>query len=136
MKSSIPQTTLRIAAPRRPKVYIVEMPLRREPSTGRMVPARDVSDAARYGELVVVLPYVPGEEFRSDEALGRLREGLKDFCPEHDHLVAGLGHPLAMAWASAIVAHACRGYYNLLYWKRTSSRYLSISARVFTSAGS
>lgn len=113
--------TLRLAA--RPRVFILP---------AASATPHDVSDAKRFGELVEIAQ--PGDGgFYGREAIARITVSLASFS-EDDYLVAGVGHPLSVAWASAIAAQKTRGRLRLLYWNRKRREYIPIMHKIFEAA--
>lgn len=111
------------------KVYIVETPRRKE-HAGKLVPVRDVSDAARFGDIVYLLPApAPSSDVPMDPApiLKQLQAGLAGFT-ESDYLVVGMGHPVIAAWAVAIAAMTSKGRLRLLHWDGYDRLYREVSA--------
>lgn len=105
------------------KVYIVQEVLRRSEATGAMVPALDLSDAARYGALEVLLQ--PGRVALSTAPmLHRLRNALRDFCDE-DYLLP-TGDTAAIVAASVVAGSMNRGRVKVLSWDRQSRQYIPI----------
>lgn len=113
---------------RRPTVYVVEHPERTD-ERGARVPARDLSDASRFGRIVYLLS--PSEKVYPSTTVPKLRASLAKF-GEDDFLVAGIGHPLAVAWAAAIASERVGGRLRLLYWQRNNRRYIPVSAALYT----
>lgn len=108
-----------------PRVFCVENP--HEMRGGKWVPARDLSDTARFGPVTFLLaPTGIEHPVYRDETIAELRRGLEDFS-ENDYLVAGIGHPLCLAWATVIAACCSGGKLRLLYWQRNHRRYAPIT---------
>lgn len=106
------------------KVYVVEIPARRN-SAGRLMGARDISDAHRFGQLVTLLPSSDegAQPFDMALACARVVQGLKAFDHAQDFLIAGMGHPLALACAIAAVAQSGHGKLRLLHWDSRRTAY-------------
>lgn len=97
------------------KVYLVQEVFRRDETTGQLVPALDLSDAARYGAMEVLLQ--PGRVALSTAPMmARLRTMLRDFCDE-DYLLP-TGDTVAIAAASMVAASFNRGRVKVLSWDR------------------
>jgi hypothetical protein len=114
------------------RVFVVNIPLARDRATGAMVPAHDISDAYRYGAVVHLLPSsAESRPFDPAPVIAILERKLGDFDLDRgDYLVAGLGHPLPLAWAAAIVARRCNGCIPLLYWHSRTRTYLPVTAEL------
>ena len=112
------------------RVFVVELPLRHDKATGQMVPARDLSDACRFGEIVYLLPPSgEGRPFDLAPKVAELREGLRDF-RSSDYLVAGMGHPLLLAAATMLVGERGRGKVRMLHWLRDDAGYQAVTVDV------
>jgi len=113
------------------KVYVVELPLRHDRTSGQMVPARDLTDACRFGEIIFLLPPSgEGRPFDLKPVVDKLREGLHGFTSD-DYLVAGMGHPLSLAAATALAAEAAEGKLKLLHWLRDDAGYQAVTLDLF-----
>lgn len=105
------------------KVYLVQEVFRRDETTGQLVPSLDLSDAARYGAMEVLLQ--PGRVALSTAPMmARLRTMLRDFCDE-DYLLP-TGDTAAIAAASMVAASFNRGRVKVLSWDRQSRQYIPI----------
>lgn len=107
-----------------PRVFCVENP--HETRNGKWQPARDLSDAARFGPVTFLLaPTGLENPVYAGETIAKLKKGLDTFS-DNDYLVAGIGHPLALAWATVIAACMAGGRLRLLYWQRNHRRYAPV----------
>lgn len=107
----------------RPTCYIVQEPVRRDTSSGELVPLMNFKRVLEYGEPVVCLP--PGVLLLSPAPTTRkLRESLKNFT-EDDYLVA-VGDPTAIAVAGAICAEVNQGRLKMLKWDKPTKRYMTV----------
>lgn len=106
------------------KVYVVQNPSFKDPSTGDWVSKYDVSSAKQHGEVVELLP--PGNlPHDLKPSLKRLKEKLMGFDCDRDHLLA-LGDPVAIAAAVAIVTHGMTApRFSVLKWDRRLQKYRS-----------
>jgi len=111
-----------------PKVYITQIPHRRDPETRAFVPSINIAPAAEHGELVVMMP--PRAPFHATSDLVRqLREHLKNYdCEAGDCLIA-MGDPAVIAVACAILGKDV-GQFTILKWDRNVGRYLPSHVRV------
>ncbi len=96
-----------------PTVYVVQE-----------VRGRNLTDAARYGDLVALLP--PGEQvfLRPEDTINTLRRALRDFTSD-DYLLA-IGDPAAIAIASIVAVEASGGLFTMLKWDREHRKYYKI----------
>ena len=108
-------------------VYIVQEPQRRNRATGDMEPSFDLTPAAAYGNLKVMLP--PGNVMLSPQPMvAKLRHELRNY-KESDHLLA-IGDPVAYSTAVAIAARHNNGRYSLLKWDREARAYISVDVDI------
>lgn len=108
----------------KPIVYIVQEPVRRNRTTGELEAAFDLTPAAAYGDLQILLP--PGNVMLSSKPMtDKLTHALRKFTDD-DYLLA-IGDPTAYATATAIAAKHNMGRYKLLKWDRESRAYISVS---------
>ncbi len=118
------------------KVYVAQLSTRLDRSgpEPRRVPSRDVSDAARFGEIVHVLQ-PDGSPLLPDpiSTVAALRAGLERFSAD-DYLIVGTGHPVVLAWATAIAAERAGGRIRVLHWDRGGERYVPVEAELFAQA--
>lgn len=106
----------------KPKVYITQIPHRRDAETRAFVPAINIAPAAEHGELIVMMP--PRAPFHATSDLVRqLREHLKDYDYEAGDCLVAMGDPAIIAVACAVLGKE-RGRFTILKWDRNVSRYL------------
>jgi hypothetical protein len=107
----------------RPRVYIINEPLLKDPDTGELRHVYDLSPAGRYGDLVFVLE-AGRPSFHPDPhpLLSRMKQMMADVC-ENDFIVM-VGHPTLIAWASAIMAGRTGGMVRTLHWQSRHARYV------------
>ena len=115
--------------PDHPIVWVVQQPMRRD--GGRLVPAYDLSDAERYGQLRVVLsdrvkPWAP------EQALPAIHKAALLFRHDHDFLLL-IGNVVhcSMVLAAAIskvvsetpIVDDPNPMVRCLYWQRSTADY-------------
>lgn len=104
------------------KVYITQIPNKRDIATGAFVPAVNVTPAGEHGELVVMMP--PQASFHATHDLVKqLKEQLKDYDYDAGDSIMALGDPAIIAVAFAILGKT-RGKFTVLKWDRMISRYV------------
>jgi hypothetical protein len=82
-------------------VYVIQVPMRRDITTGALEPAIVLDGLRKFGEPVVLIPH----EFRNatpKESVAMLRDKLFKFDPAEDYLLP-LGTPYRMAAAGMIL---------------------------------
>jgi hypothetical protein len=107
---------------RQTKVFVIQVPARRDGPRGGWVEKYDLSAAGRFGALVRVLAYghVPIDP---EPTIRRLNEAFTDFDPELDHVLL-LGDPVAMAQAVALLARRFPSGFKALKWDRRADCYV------------
>ena len=106
------------------KVYVVQEVFRKSEKTGDLIPALDLSDAARYGELVILLQ--PGRVALSTSAMMlQLNQKLADFCD--DDFLLPIGDTAAITAAAMEASRINYGRVKLLSWDKRSSQYIPIN---------
>lgn len=117
------------------RVFVVQNHVRFDGATQRLLPKYDISSAAKYGEIVYVLP--PRASVACpDEVIATIAKSLADFGPD-DYLLP-IGHPCFIGWATAIAAsrlsRAPSGYPTLplrtLIWVNGAYSVISVSLPV------
>lgn len=111
----------------RPTVYIVQEPVRRDRNTGELVPAFDLTPAAAYGDLKVMLP-TGNVALSPDPLRARLTHELRNFTD--DDFLLPTGSMAAATLAAAIAAKFNRGRYKLLQWDRKAGAYIMLAMKV------
>ena len=107
----------------RGKVYAVQEVLRRDDSSGQLVPAYDITPALEYGLLEFLMP---GGRMMLSTApvVASMRTKLKDFCDED--FILPIGDPAAICAASMIAASMNNGRVRVLRWDKFVQRYIPI----------
>jgi hypothetical protein len=109
---------------RKPKVFITQVPSRKDPESNLWLPTMNISSAETYGEVVVLLP--PGSQFfAASETTRIIKHRLHELDYQSGDYLLPLGSPTIMAVASAIAARRSNGCLRLLVWDKHSSRYAS-----------
>lgn len=111
-----------------PKVFVTQVPNKRDHATGAFVPSVNISPAAEHGEVIVMMP--PSAPFHATGDLVRqLREHLRDYNYERGDALVALGDPAIIAVACAILGKDF-GRFIVLKWDRNVARYLPAHVRV------
>lgn len=105
------------------RVYVVQVPRRRNPETGEWI-EYDISPASAYGMLQEPLFGRQGAEFTTAPAVARVRQQLKDYCD--DDSILALGDPAAIALVAAVAAQYNRGRFSILRWDRSTRQYMRL----------
>lgn len=108
---------------REPKVFVTQVPSRRDVATGMWVPTVNIAPAEQFGEVVQLLP--PGSQFFAAAEVTRLlKQRLHELDYQQGDYLLPLGNPVIMAVASAIAARRSNGCLNVLVWDRQTSTYV------------
>lgn len=113
------------------RVFVTQYPMRRDQS-GTLVAVHDISPAAKYGKIEILLQ--GGPVLLSTGHLVRdLKSKLHDYC-DNDYLLC-MGDPAVIATAAAIAALKNQGRYRLLIWDRPTTAYLPVEVDLFDFEG-
>lgn len=102
------------------KVYITQVPHRKDHKTGAFVPSVNVSPAAEHGEIVIMMP-PRASFFATADLLKQLNEHLKNYDYEAGDSLIVLGDPVVIAAACALLGS--KGSFTILRWDRNLGRY-------------
>lgn len=108
---------------KRSTVYVIQEPLKKDPTTGQMIPVMDFRKVLEYGDPIVLLP--PGRVSLSPgPTIDALKQSLKDFTD--DDYIVSVGDPSAMFIAAMVVGQLNRNRCKLLKWDRESRQYIKV----------
>lgn len=117
--------------PRRPRVFIVNEPLKFDTEADEHVRFIDLEPASEHGDLVFLLP--PGRQPADPEAsLPRLRAGLADF--SEDDFLMTVGDNVLVLCAAVIAAARTGGRLKVLKWVKARSRHRIVPVDLFPAA--
>lgn len=103
------------------KVFVPQIPRRRDKTTDKFIPVVNVSPAEEYGEIVVLLP--PTASFHATgDIVDLLRPQLKQYSYEDGDSVIAIGDPSILAVVLGILGRE-HGKFYLLKWDRLMQRY-------------
>lgn len=106
-----------------PKVYAPQQPSRFDSAFNMWVPLFPMTEARKFGELVVMLP--PNYSSTMGAPLVQaIKERMNDFT-EEDYLIA-VGDPTLIAAAAGIAFRKTGGRLKLLKWDRHTKDYLVV----------
>ncbi|HET8689561.1 MAG TPA: hypothetical protein VFM18_23370 [Methanosarcina sp.] len=110
------------------KVFVTQIPVRRDAATDGFVPTVNISPAAEHGDVIVMMP--PRAPFyATDDLVRQLREHLKDYNFERGDSIVPLGDPAIMAAAFALLG-SMKGKFTVLKWDRQIGRYVPTQVKV------
>ena len=109
------------------RVFITQVPSKRDKETGAFAPIINIAPAREHGEVVVMMP--PQASFHATgDLIVQLRDKLKDYSYERGDSIIAMGDPAIIAVACSILARE-HGRYLLLKWDKIVCRYLPIHVR-------
>jgi ABC-type sugar transport system substrate-binding protein len=103
-------------------VYVPQEPLKRDPHTGAMRTFMDLSDAARFGEITILLPS-GASMFQAQPMVNAIRQKMQGF--SDDDFILCVGDPSAIGIAVAMAAKYNRGKVKILKWDRKARSYIT-----------
>lgn len=111
-----------------PKVYITQVPNRRDPETNTFVPTVNIAPAAEWGEPVVLMP-PRSSFFATTDLVKQLREKLDHYDYDAGDSIVAMGDPAVIAVTCAILGKL-HGTFLLLKWDKNVGRYIPSHVRV------
>ena len=104
------------------KVFVTQVPHRRDPETRAFVPAVNISPAAEHGEIVVMMP--PRAAFHATgDLVKQMKDQLQHYNYERGDSIVAMGDPAVIAVACAILGKD-HGKFIVLKWDRQLGRYI------------
>ena len=109
------------------RVFLVQRPSYYDKKAKGWVNKYDFSAAREFGDFVILLR--PGNIFgeRFEQSVVALKEGLKDYDPDKDHILA-TGDPVGIA--AAVMIAGQKGAVSLLRYDRRANQYMAHSIRI------
>lgn len=105
-----------------PKVFITQVPSRRDPETKAFVPTVNIGPASEHGEIVIMMP--PQASFyATGDLVDQISEHLKHYDYEAGDSLVALGDPSVIAVACGYLGKKF-GRFTVLKWDRIVSRYV------------
>lgn len=109
------------------RVFVTQIPHKRDPDTRAFVPSVNISTASEFGDIVVMMP-PRASFFATADLVRQMSEHLKDYdCDAGDCIIA-MGDPVVMATAFAILGR--KGAFTVLRWDRNLGRYTTVKVKV------
>lgn len=109
----------------RPKVFITQIPNRRDDATGLMKPMFDVQPAAEHGDLQHPIMPPSFSLFQTADMVKALRGALWDYSFARGDAVIATGDPAIIFACGAVLSEQHRKL-RLLKWERSVSRYVPV----------
>jgi len=114
----------------KPRVFVVNEPMRWDGQRRCMVRARDITPAYEFGELIFLTP--GGDPpINPQESIDQMTSNLSKFNFTEDDYLLPIGHPLLIAWAAAIAARMAGGKLKLLHWQSRTCTYAAVDAELY-----
>jgi hypothetical protein len=114
--------------PRRPNVYVTQIPHVRDPDSKAFVPRFNIQPAGEHGNVVVMMP--PRAPFHATaELVKQLRVHLAHYDYKLGDALVAMGDPAIIAVACAILGKDF-GHFIILKWDRNIGRYLPTHVHV------
>lgn len=104
------------------KVYVTQIPHRKDQDTGAFVPAFNISPAQEHGDIIVMMP--PRASFyNTADLVKQLDNHLREYDYEAGDSIISIGDPSIIAVAFAILGKKF-GKFTVLKWDRNTGRYV------------
>lgn len=110
------------------KVFVPQVPQRRDKETQALVPAVNINPAQEHGDIVVMLPS-SANFYATADLVSQLANHLDAYNYEEGDVIIAIGDPTIMAAAFAYLG-AKFGRFKIGKWDRNMQRYLLATIRV------
>lgn len=107
-----------------PKVFVPQLPNRRDSVSGQLVPVADIRPAEEHGEIRIMLP-AEAPFFATADLISSLRSHLHDYSYEDGDSIMAIGDPVILCAVAAILG-ARGGKFYVLKWDRKMKRYFKM----------
>ena len=109
------------------KVFVAQIPHRRDRETGAIYPSVDISPAYRHGEVVTVFP--PSVSvFDLEPVIGQIQDVLYEYDYDRGDSLLAVGDPAITAVAAGILALG--GPFRVLKWQRVEKEYIPVEVNL------
>jgi hypothetical protein len=105
-------------------VYAVQVPMKRDLETGKLVSKYDLTPALHFGEIVELLSPT-AKPFNPDPLILELDEKLVAYDCKKDYIIC-IGNPILLSMAVCIAANFSGGEVQLLQWHGHKKRYVPV----------
>lgn len=110
------------------KVFVTQIPNRRDRVTQAMVPVFNVDPASEHGEIEIIMP-AGSSIFNTEEMVKHMRNKLSQYNYVRGDSVICAGDPVIIATAGAILSDMTRDY-RLLRWEKLVKRYVPVEVHL------
>ncbi len=93
------------------------------------VRGRDITDAAMYGDLQILVPAKEQVAFSTQPTVRRITRGLRNF-NDNDYLLAS-GDPVTIGIACAVASANNVGRFKILKWDRLEEKYFPLYVNLY-----
>lgn len=108
------------------KVYVTQVPHRKDPGTDAFVPSVNISTASEFGEIVVMMP-PRASFFATADLVKQLDEQLSEYDCEAGDCIVAMGDPVVIAAAFGLLGR--KGAFTVLRWDRNIGRYAPVRVK-------
>jgi hypothetical protein len=110
------------------KVFVTQIPNRRDRETGAMVPSFNISPAAEYGEIHLLMP-AGASFYASAHMVSHLRKELRAYSFERGDAIVPAGDPSIIMATGAVLAEYTKQM-RVLKWDRQIGRYIPVEVNL------
>lgn len=111
-----------------PKVFITQVPNRKDSETRALVPSVNIAPATEFGEVVVMFP-PRAPFFQTTELVEQIAAHLQNYDYDAGDCIVLIGDTTLMATTSAYLGRH-KGKFKLLRWDRNIGRYSPITIKI------
>lgn len=106
------------------RVFVTQVPNRRDKETGALVPSVNIGPASEFGELIIMMPPTAAF-FATADLVDQLKNHLEKYDYDNGDVLVALGDPAVIGTACALLGKM-RDRFSMLRWDRQLGRYLKV----------
>lgn len=110
------------------KVFVTQIPHRRDTETKALVPSINIGPASEHGEVVVMMPS-QASFYATSDLIQQMEEHLKHYSFDEGDMLIALGDPINIGVACAYLGRRF-GKFTMGKWDRQLGRYLKVTIDV------
>lgn len=110
------------------KVFITQVPNRRDSATQAYVPSVNIAPATEFGEIIVMFP-PRAPFFQTTELVDQISQHLQSYDYDAGDCVILIGDTTLMAATTAYLGRH-KGKFKLLRWDRNLGRYTPVTIKI------
>ncbi len=107
-----------------PKVFVTQIPNRRDKETGALVPSVNIGPAQEHGDVVVMMP-AQASFFATNDLMNQIANHLDSYDFDEGDALVALGDPAVIGAACAYLGKK-RAKFTMLRWDKQLGRYLRV----------